>query len=148
MTAEYSVSRKKRDWINRLFQEIGCLDPGFTSPRLPDEVFISQFAHAWEDYYSQKQAALKTTTGRLMRRANMSRFVKDVDWGEVAAGALGCYCRGFEPDPARVRWKIIRSERKGKNTQEITASAPFYSSCKMRAHIGHRLLCLFRSIQS
>ena len=57
-----------------------------------------------------------------MWRANMSRFVKDVDWGEVAAGALGYYRWGFEPDPARVRWKIIRSERKGKNAQEITAS--------------------------
>lgn len=100
-----------------------CIDGAmrYRFRKAPDEAFIEAYADAWKQYVAARRSARAEATGELMWRADLSRFVRDVEWGEVAPGASNCWypCNDFVP--GRQRWVKSKSTRTGGNAQEIVS---------------------------
>lgn len=89
--------------------------------KTPDAEFVRRFAGTWNDYLLRREAARAAATGEVMWRAGFERFVNDVEWGEVAPGAVNCWypCNDF--DPAHQQWRRATSARTGGSAQQITS---------------------------
>lgn len=90
--------------------------------RMPDEDAVRALTEAWSEYDSARAAARSAATGEVMWRADLGRFVRDVEWGEIVGGAFNCWYPCNEFDPAHQQWRRARSERTLRDAQEIVST--------------------------
>ena len=89
--------------------------------KAPDEPFASAYADAWKIYSDLRDRNRRAATGDVLWRADFSRFVKDVERGEVTVDAVNCRPPGFDPNPERAQWFADTSERTGGGAQGIVS---------------------------
>lgn len=86
-----------------------------------DDAYIRAYDKAWNEYDSARDAALKTATGTMVWRADLSRFINDPTWGEMASGAFNCWYPVNDFQPGKQVWRKAASERTGLGAQEIVS---------------------------
>ncbi len=89
--------------------------------KTPDKALLSAYEREWRRYSEERAAARAAATNEVVWRADLRRFFRDVEWGEMAVGVSNCWypCNDF--DPARQQWRVVSSERTGGSAQEIVS---------------------------
>lgn len=90
--------------------------------KLPDENYVRAYAKVWRKYTAARESARAAATGAVVWEADFSRFVKDVEWGEVIPDAFNCWYPENEFKPGVHKWQKAQSERTGICAQEITST--------------------------
>lgn len=89
--------------------------------KTPDEEFVAHYAREWDSYIAGRASAREAATDQVVWRADFGRFVRDVEWGEVAVGAYNCWYPCNDPSPDHVGWSRAISDRTGGGAQRVAS---------------------------